>query len=624
MSLRGVSVPITRRDFLRMLLISSGSLTLSPLLKACSRATIEPAASQVPASATPPVVPTTPSTPPGLLGGLDGLPIDDFFEEAYRLWLMRDPENLTVLGLADLYGVGDGKLTDISDVTIRETQALEIGTLNLLRSYKRAAFTTAQALTADIYEWFLDDLVRGHPFMYDDYPVNPTVTSIPYNLYMLLTDWHPLNNRQDAGDYIARLSQVGTKMAQLIDNLKLRQERGVILPSFLIPVVSDDINRVAYNTPPTHPFYEAFSKHLTGIPEEERQNLLERVKTQITEVVCPAYQGLSGFLKDLQSRAPGQVGVWQFPDGEAFYAQCLRRHTTTGMTAMEIHELGLQNVARIHAEMRPLFTDLGYPGDASIPDLISRLTQDSGVYYGSQAVEAYQAAIREVRERLPEAFDILPKAEVSVVGGPDGDYYVQPSYDGTRPGLFYASTNGGTPKFGVKTLAFHETIPGHHLQIAIAMEQPGLPSLRKGMQFNAYTEGWALYAERLMWELGAYANDPQGNLGRLRAEAYRAARLVVDTGIHAMKWDFDQAVDYLTEAAGLTYAQGEIARYSVWPGQAVSYYIGFLKILELRQMAVDALGSRFDLKAFHHVLLVNGSVPLSILNNLVETYLRGD
>jgi uncharacterized protein (DUF885 family) len=398
----------------------------------------------------------------------------------------------------------------------------------------------------------------------------------------------------------------------------------VILPSFLIPVVSDDINRVAYNTPPTHPFYEAFSERLTGIPEEERQELLEEVKAQITEVVCPAYQKLSAFLKDLQTKAPGQVGVWQFPDGDVFYAQCLRRHTTTEMTAPEIHQLGLQNVARIHAEMRPLFAELGYPNDESIPALIGRLTEDSGVHFGDNAVKAYQQAIRDAQERLPEAFDILPKAEVNVVGGPDGDYYVQPSYDGTRPGLFYASINGATPKFGIKTLAYHETIPGHHMQVAIAMEQPDLPSLRKGMQFNAYTEGWALYAERLMWELGAYADDPQGNLGRLRAEVYRAARLVVDTGIHALKWDFDQAVDYLAEAAGLTFAQGEIARYSVWPGQAVSYYIGFLKILELRQMAIDALGSRFDLKAFHHVLLVNGSVPLSILDNLVETYLRGD
>jgi uncharacterized protein (DUF885 family) len=618
----GLNTPFSRRDFLRLLLISGGIAALSPLLKACRGA-----ANGVPAAATPQVVQATSSAAtPELLAGLEDLPIDAFFEQAFSRWLVRDPENLTVIGLADVLGVGDANLTDISDVFIRETQSLESGTLDRLRTYDRASFTTAQALTADIYEWFLDDLVRGHAFMYDDYPVNPTVTSVPYNLYMLFTAWHPLNSRQDAEDYISRLSQVGTKLAQLIDGLKRRQERGVILTAFLIPIVSDGINRIAYNKPPSHPYHESFAGRLSGVSTDERQGLLDQVEVQLNKVVIPAYQELSDFFKKLQAKAPARVGVWQFPDGEAFYKQCLRRQTTTEMTADAIHELGLQNIERIHAEMRPLFAELGYPGGESIPDLINRLTEDSGVYTSKAAVDAYQEAIRGAEARLSEAFDILPKAEVTVVGGPDGDYYVQPPYDGTRPGIFYASTNGATPKFGVKTLAYHETIPGHHLQIAIAQEQAGLPSLRKGMQFNACTEGWALYAERLMWELGAYDGDPQGNLGRLRSEVFRAARLVVDTGIHAKKWDFDQAVDYLVEATGLPveYAQAETARYSVWPGQAVSYYVGFLKILELRQKAMEALGKRFDLKAFHHMLMVNGSLPLSILEKLVESSIKSN
>ena len=604
----GLKSPLSRRDFLRLVLAGAGSLVLSPLLKACGGA-----ASAVPASA----------TPPGPLDGLENLEIEVFFEQAYRRWLVRDPENLTVLGLADSFGVGDANLTDISDAYIRETQSLEVATLDRLRAYPIASFSAAQALTAQVFEWFLDDLVRGHPFMYDDYPVNTTVTSVPYNLYMLFTAWHPLQSRQDARDYISRLSQVDTKIAQLIDNLQRRQERGVVLPSFLIPVVNDEFKRLAASTPPSHPYYATFAGRLTGVSDDERPGLLDQVEQQITQVVCPAYRELSGFLTQLQAKAPDRPGVWQFPDGEAYYQQCLRRHTTTEMSVEEIHELGRQNVERIHAEMRPLFAELGYPGGESIPDLVGRLTEDSGVYHGQAAVQAYQEAIRDAQARLPEVFDLLPRAEVSVVGGPDGDYYVPPPYDGTRPGLFYASANGATPKFGIKSLAYHETIPGHHLQIAIAMEQPDLPSLRKGMQFNAHCEGWALYAERLMWEMGAYAGDPQGNLGRLRFEVYRAARLVIDTGIHAMKWDFDQAVDYMVEATGLPvgHAQGEIARYSVWPGQAVSYYVGFQKILDLRRKAMDALGGLFDLKAFHHVLLVNGSLPLPILEGLVESYL---
>jgi len=250
------------------------------------------------------------------------------------------------------------------------------------------------------------------------------------------------------------------------------------------------------------------------------------------------------------------------------------------------------------------------------------------------ALAIQQSRLRGVRvlitqQLAPELAESVSQAEEvifvdAVVGGAEGDYYMPASYDGSRPGLFYARTTGGTPKFSVKSLAFHEALPGHHLQIAIAQEIPNLPNLRRGMQFNAYTEGWALYAERLMAELGVYADDPHSNLGRLQMEAFRAARLVVDTGIHAKKWGFDKAASYLANAAGYSqdYAQREIIRYAVWPGQATSYYIGFLKILELRQKAKDALGARFDLNAFHHTVLANGSVPLSILEKLVDSYIK--
>jgi uncharacterized protein (DUF885 family) len=236
-----------------------------------------------------------------------------------------------------------------------------------------------------------------------------------------------------------------------------------------------------------------------------------------------------------------------------------------------------------------------------------------------------EAAIREAETFLPQAFDIFPRASVEVVGGPDGNYYQPASFDGSRPGLFYASTDYPIPKYDVKTLVYHETVPGHHLQTTIAMEQTSLIPLRQAASCNAFIEGWALYAERLMAELGAYANDPQGDLGRLRMEAYRAARLVVDTGIHSKRWTFEQAVEYFGQAAGLPpgSGRGEITRYCVFPGQATSYFIGFLKILELRQKAQDALGSKFDLKAFHRLVLVNGAVPLFILEKLVDNYIKG-
>jgi uncharacterized protein (DUF885 family) len=602
---------LTRRDFLRLAALAGGTVALSPLLKACTP------------QATPSVAPT-PLPTEDLLAGLDGLDIEAFFEEAYRRWLVRDPELLTTLGLADFYGVGDADLTDISDTFVRQTQALEAGTLDLLRAYDRSAFTADQILTADVYDWMLDDLVRGHEFMYNDYPVNPIVTSVHYNLYMLFTAYHPLNNRQDADDYISRLSQLGKKIIELIDGLRRRQERGVILPAFIFPYVESDIYETAREGAIHHPYYLTFDDRLTGVSAEDKAALLAQVEEQLTATVIPAYQELADYLNELQTQASNTVGVWQFSDGAAYYAQSLRRQTTTELNADEIHELGKLHVERVQAEMRTLFASLGYPEGESIQDLYGRLTSDSGLLSGQAAVEAFEVAIREAEAFLPQAFDIFPRASVEVVGGPDGNYYQPASYDGSRPGLFYATTTGQSPKFGVKSLVYHETIPGHHLQTAIAMEQTGLPALRQGAQFNAYTEGWALYAERLMAELGAYANDPQGDLGRLQMEAYRAARLVVDTGIHAKQWTFDQAVEYFAGAAGLPVGtgQGEITRYCVWPAQATAYYVGFLKFLELRQKAMDALGGKFDLKAFHRVILVNGSVPLTVLENLVDSYIE--
>ncbi len=615
-----------RRDFLRLALRTGGAVALAPFLKACGNLetpTPSPTATLLP-TALPTAAPT--ATADDLLGGLRGLGIDSFFQEAYRRWMLRDPEGLTTLGLADAYGAGDGKLTDISDAFVRQTQALEKGTLELLRGYDRSAFSEAQAVTADIYEWFLDDLVRGHPFMYDDYPINPVVTSIHFLLYSLFTIYQPLNNAEDANDYIARLSQVGSKLSQLIDGLKRREERGVILPSFLLRWVRGEIDALGRASPASHDYFTSFSGRLKGVSEEERATLSAQVQDEIKATVIPAYKSLSDCLSAQQAKAPDTVGVWQFSDGEAYYAQCLRRHTTTEMTADQIHELGKENVERVQGEMRDLFAALGYPSGESIPDLYARLTADSGTYSGEAAVKAYEDVISSVETVLPQAFETLPRARVEVIGGEQGDFYQPASFDGSRPGLFFARTNWNNPRFGVKTLAYHETIPGHHLQLALAQEVPDLPDLRRGMQFNAYTEGWALYAERLMSELGVYEDDPQGDLGRLQMEAFRAARLVVDTGIHAKRWSFDEAVDYMVQAAGFTpgYAQDQISRYSVWPGQATSYYLGFLKLVELRQKVKDGLGNKHDLKAFHELVLANGSVPLEVLERLIEAYIAAN
>ncbi len=610
---------LSRRDFLKITLALGGCLTLSPLLEACSRsAPATPAATGISTS-------TALPSADDLLAGLEGQGIDAFIDEAFRRWSLRDPENLTALGLSRVLGATDAELTDISDAALRRTQAFEAGALDLLRAYDASVFSPAQALTARIYDWYLEDLVRGHPYLYADYPVNPIITSIPFNLNALFTLYHPLDDCRGAEAYLSRLSQVGAKLAALVDGLRRRETGGVVLPAFMFSYVLPDIRPLAGTNPAVHPWYRSFEQRLTGVSSAEKRDLLDRAADQVASTVAPAYQALVDFLDGQASRASSTVGVWQFPDGESYYAWCLRHHSTTDLSAAEIHELGKEHVARIREEMDGLFSKLGYSPNGDLQSQFNRLAGESGLLTGQDAVTTYENAIRGAAGYLPQAFSDYPRAEVRVVGGRDGDYYMPASLDGSRPGLFFARTDDKLPGFQVRSTAFHETVPGHHLQISLAQEQEGLPAFRRFVQFNAYVEGWGLYAERLMAELGAYADDPQGDLGRLQMEAYRAARLVVDTGIHAMHWDFDQAVDTLVQATGfpIDSAQREITRYCVWPGQATSYYLGFLKLLDLRQKTADTLGAAFDLKEFHRLVLAGGSMPLSILENLVEGYIAG-
>jgi len=338
--------------------------------------------------------------------------------------------------------------------------------------------------------------------------------------------------------------------------------------------------------------------------------------------VLPGFDALADLVEKQQRMATDEIGVSRIPNGEAYYAYLLRHYTTTDLTANEIHELGQQDLIRIHADMRVLFDKLGYPAGESLPNLYNRVARESGFLQGQAILREYEAIIEAVKTDIAPVFDLQPKADVIVIGVPSGGYYLSPAVDGSRPGAFYAIHTGSEPRFGMPTLAYHEAIPGHHQQIAIAQELP-LPFFRKDMGFLGYVEGWALYAERLAWELGVYEDDVYGDLGRLQAEAFRATRLVVDTGMHVKGWTYDKAVDYMLQNTGMSRGavESQIWRYITWPGQATAYKVGMLEILEQRQRAMDALGDKFDLKAFHNVILGNGSVPLELLERLVDDYI---
>ena len=336
---------------------------------------------------------------------------------------------------------------------------------------------------------------------------------------------------------------------------------------------------------------------------------------------------LVSFLRHQESIAPTKDGLWQFAHGDAYYHYLLRHYTTTDMTADEIHDWGLQELNRIHAEMRERFDELGYPQGESLVELFNRVAKDGGQVSGNEVIATYESLIDRAYARLDAAFNTRPQAQVVVVRSPIHGMYVSASLDGSRPGAFHAGpASSEEALYAMPTLAYHETIPGHHFQIALAQESD-LPSFRNSVSFLGYAEGWALYAEQLAWELGWYQDDPYGNLGRLQAQAFRAARLVIDTGIHAQGWTFDEALDFLIENVG--YESGDsvdpnlqIARYVVWPGQATAYHIGMIKMMELRQRAMDQLGDQFDLQDYHSLVLGNGSMPLQVLEGVVERYIE--
>ena len=315
--------------------------------------------------------------------------------------------------------------------------------------------------------------------------------------------------------------------------------------------------------------------------------------------------------------------MWQFPQGAEFYSYMLRHHTTTDLSAAQIHELGLNELQRINAAMRTRFDQLGYPQEENLQQLYNRVATDGGIVPAAEVKAVYESLIRAAEQDVSAAFDIFPSASVVVAEDDFGGFYIGPSFDGTRPGAFYAGTMSSQPWFQMPSLTYHESVPGHHTQIAIAMEQAVGPTFRRSIRFTAFVEGWALYAEHLAYELGWYDDDVFGDLGRLQYEALRAARLVMDTGIHDLGWSFEQAVQFNQENVGASRgaSEGAAARYSVAPGQATAYMTGMLRIVEARERAIDELGMLFDLKEFHRVVLTSGGLPLPLMDEVIDSYI---
>ena len=569
--------------------------------------------------------PSPPTLAEQLATDLAGLSLGVFYDESYKALVYRSPETIIWQALTSIYPLNDVGLDDLSVTYKRETGSLYQVVLDTLRTYDSSSLSSADKLTYDFYEWFLQDHIDSLDYIYFDFAATYNFNGVQDGTERFFTDIHPVTSLQDANDYIERLSAVRDKFEDIVEYLILQSGNGIIEPRITLDAAIFGLGRIADAVPADVSYYTSFSAKLDGVAEldaTERQALRDEALSAIRVSVIPAYRALRTQLQNLRGNAPSPIGVGQYSRGSEYYNFRLRHHTTTDMAAPAIHQLGLDHLQRIHAEMRVIFDQLGYPQNETLQQLYARVTADGGVIPAANVKSTYEAIIQAAELDLDQAFDIFPSAIVVVAEDPFGGFYIAPSFDGSRPGAFYAGTQNDEAWFRMPSLAYHESVPGHHTQIGIAMDQDG-PAFRKTERFTAFVEGWALYAERLAYELGWYQNDPYGDLGRLQYEALRAARLVMDTGIHSMGWTFEQAVRFNMDNLGASRgaSEGAAGRYSVVPGQATAYMIGMLHILDARQRAQDQLGAQFDLREFHRVVLTSGGVPLALLDNVVDNWI---
>ncbi len=562
-----------------------------------------------------------------------------FFDRVFDEAVARSPQFMARLGLK--------KDTDKWD-DLSEQHALEdfVLTVQHLAELKRTVNFEALDDQARVsYRMFVNDAERaieGWKWRYYNYPLNQ-MSGLHSEAPAFLINYHPVENVADARAYIARLRGMGPLFDQLIEGVRIREAKNIVPPRFVFPLVIDSVKEVISGQPfdqsaKKSALWEDFEGKVGALKEVDtatKEALRADARAALTEAVKPAYEKLLALLAAQQKIATDDDGAWKFAEGSDYYAFALRRTTTTRLTADEIHQLGLREVARIQHDMEAIKAKVGFQGD--LPAFFKFIKEDPQFYYPTtpEGKAAYlkraTQIIDDMRARLDEFFITKPKAPLIVKPvepfreqGAAGAFYEEPSADGTRPGVYYVNTIDmhGVPIFEMETLAHHEAIPGHHMQIAIAQELQGIPKFRMYGGNTAYVEGWALYCEYFPKEFGFYT-DPYQDFGRLNDELLRAVRLVVDTGIHAKHWTRQQVVDYFR--ANTPNPERDIFtetnRYIVWPSQATAYKIGMLRILELRELAKKELGPKFDLREYHDLVLKDGAVPLDILEENVRAWI---
>ena len=564
--------------------------------------------------------------------------LNKYFDAEFKKEIEESPMTQTQRGLKTNYGKWD----DFSSIKYAEDLEQAKKRLDYLDKVDKDALDDDTRLSYDLYRREIENEIEDYDFRFYDYPVEQ-MHGVHAEIPAFLINMHRIDSIPDAEAYISRLTGIEKVMNDIIEQLKLREQNGIIPPKFVFDRTLDASRNIIKGKPFTKSaeastLMEDFSSKIEDldISNEQRTRLTNEAEKALVDHVQPAYQSLVEFLENQQLRATEDAGVWKFPKGDKYYNLALKRVTTTNLTADEIHEIGLSEVARIHGEMKEIMDETGFEG--SLQDFFTFMETDEQFYFENteegKATYLKQAKniIGQMKAKLPELFNTLPEADIVVKAvepfrekSAGKAFYQQPALDGSRPGTYYANLYDmkAMPKYEMEALAYHEGIPGHHMQIAIAQELDSIPEFRKFSFYTAYVEGWGLYSEYIPKEIGFY-KDPYSDFGRLAMELWRSCRLVVDTGIHAKKWTRQEGIDYYKEntPAAESACVKMVERHIVMPGQATAYKIGMNKILDLREKAKTELGDSFDIKEFHDVVLTDGALPLTVLESKVDSWIK--
>ena len=551
------------------------------------------------------------------------------------------PELLTYLGAIDNTPLDfhSGKLADYT----KEEEERSIAKLRNAREglddYGPDGLSGQELLTWKIAAWFFDDQLRQAELRYSGYRVNQ-ISGVTVNMPQFLTDTHVIKNEKSVRRYLSRLAEFGRVLRETHERVTDDRANGVIPPDFVIEKALVGMNKFIEGGAAENPLVTTLGPKLAaldGLDETTAGQLVDEAAQLVTTEVIPGYQAMISLFESMLPEATHDAGIWRLPDGDAIYATKLQSNTTTQYSPDEIHATGLAEVDRIEGEMLDILDSQGIAG-GSFPERVRIVMEDPAHQFpntdeGRSDMIAYLEDFdRRVMAIAADYFITIPPQPLEIVRVPEysqdsspGGYYNGPALDGSRPGRFYINQKqtADNPRWTLPTLMIHEGSPGHHFQISTSQLIEGVPLLRRLSPFSAFSEGWALYSERIAkTDMGLYDNDPLGDLGRLQAEMFRAVRLVVDTGMHAKRWSREQAIEYMITKTGMTTEEvtREIERYVVWPGQATAYKTGQLALLAMREEAELELGERFDLREFHEAVLMNGAMPLDILKDNLSSW----